>query len=632
VTLVKKQVLAPATYWIDGRPVKFTKAHVRSIGLSSQQAVKDGLPIRFPKEHQDYALPIDHPDRLAADVNYNKGFIQGYFIDRSDDSLWMSVEVPDKKFASRLPTEVKFVSPRIDPSFTAGNGKTYRNVITHVAATCNPIAAEQKPFGTEPVNPVELSATVLMSSLAKLHKPIFFSLADRVEKRGNYWVFVNRPGRPRTRDPKKLSHSSGANRLSRKTEVNRMRRPNGHALYLSQDGSSFEYVIEGPAVDLELEREKWLDRVSLGQKVTIEFADGSKLVGHAVDLSKADGDHGGDEGTVKLKFESGDEGWVNRSGSYGGKKISKMTAEPGGSNPEDEEKVGEEVAKSKTPTAVAMAMKPGKPDFVGGSTDGDEDEEEDGDEDDFETPDEEEESDDYEELDEDLEDDAEESGKGAPKKSGKDADFEAAKAALEEHDPPIHLPDDCDAKTGWKMLATALHAINRREESLDQDDESDEAMKGAQQEPQMVAMSAAIAKDPTVRALKKQLEMSLRQQRKMEMENIEKRFKAVVDTGRMKVETARKHLTNLAKVQMSGGENKDSLRAIHQLEFAEELPESDLLIEQTGEYKLSVPAIPEHSKSYANWGTGPAAEAAAAEAGGPDATSDLIAMANKHAG
>ena len=64
-----------------GEIVEFTPAHVLSIGKSSQSAVRDGLPIRFPKEHQDYALPFNDPKRKAADVNYNKGFIERYFIE-----------------------------------------------------------------------------------------------------------------------------------------------------------------------------------------------------------------------------------------------------------------------------------------------------------------------------------------------------------------------------------------------------------------------------------------------------------------------------------------------------------------------------------------------------------------------
>ena len=46
---------------------------------------------------------------------------------------------------------------------------------------------------------------------------------------------------------------------------------------MSADGSSWEYVIEGPAVEAEAEREKWLDRVKItGNKVTVEFEDGGK--------------------------------------------------------------------------------------------------------------------------------------------------------------------------------------------------------------------------------------------------------------------------------------------------------------------------------------------------------------------
>ena len=55
-----------------------------------------------------------------------------------------------RKFADRLPTEIKFVSPRIDPVFRAGNGKTYHNAhhSQWSPQTCNPIAANQKPFGS----------------------------------------------------------------------------------------------------------------------------------------------------------------------------------------------------------------------------------------------------------------------------------------------------------------------------------------------------------------------------------------------------------------------------------------------------------------------------------------------------
>lgn len=628
--LVDKQVLVPATYYIDGEFVEFTPAHVLSIGKSSQSAVKDGLHIRFPKEHQDYALPFDDPKRKAADVNYNKGKAKNYFLDRSDKSLWVTLDVPDAKFAERLLSgEVPFVSPRIDPSFRAGSGKLYKNLITHIAATCNPIAAEQKPFGSKPGDPIALSVTpaaTFLSHQGEAGKPIFFSLADKVVRLRGKWVFVNRPGQPivagnKSVEPRstRLSQTAANNRFSKKKEVSRMRRNNGHAFYMSAGGDSWEYVIEGPAVDMEKEREKWLDNVKTGNKVTIEFEDGGKLVAHVLEHSKAEGDYGGDEGIVKMHFESGDDGWIDRSGSYKGRKISRMTAEPDDVNSEDEEKKKVDVGGTavKTPTMVAKMSadeEKDKPNFLGGSTEGDESND-DEDEDEFAAN-----------LDED-----ETPNEGAGKKTGKNADFEAAKAELEAHDPPIHLPEDCDAKTGWKMLATALHAINEREKSLDDDSNNDEAMTKATQEPQMVSMSAQIAQDPAVRAMQARLDAAEKRAAKSELKSLEDRFKAVVKTGRMTAERATQYMSVLAKKQMSLGDGSTDInviKAIARLEAAEELPATDLFDEQTEGYHLSVPEIPNHSEKYSDWGTSPQKEAADTDA----TVKEMVAMANRRNG
>ena len=274
-----------------------------------------------------------------------------------------------------------------------------------------------------------------------------------------------------------------------------------------------------------------------------------------------------------MKTEAGEETWLGKKGDYKGKKISRMTSEPEDVNPEDEEKKKVDVtgAGNKTPTMVAkMSAEGDTPNFGGAATEGDQDED-----------DAEGDTDDDVEGDDELGEEEEDNDEGGGGKKTDDCVEAAKKRGFEEHDPPIHIADNCKtAKELCENLVIALHAINHREESLDQDDASDEAMQKAHQEPQMVAMSAAVAKNPTFRAMQLSLQATQRELAKIKLEGLEKRFGAIVAKCPTLGKKAALHMGNLAKKQMSlGGDSGDPsvLKAIAWLEAAEEIgPSSDL--------------------------------------------------------
>jgi hypothetical protein len=180
---VLKQIAAPGTYYVAGPsgPMPFTITaddciHWKQTG---KEMIRERFPIRVPLEHLSWANPdiaAGDDEIKAKEVEFNKGFVTDFLLDR-DKSLWCELDIPDQSLADRLETEIKFVSPRIIPSFVDGSGKLWENVIGHVALTPQPIWHQQRPFGEQMLAPpVQLSL-----ALRGTKRAIDFSLAHRID-------------------------------------------------------------------------------------------------------------------------------------------------------------------------------------------------------------------------------------------------------------------------------------------------------------------------------------------------------------------------------------------------------------------------------------------------------------------
>jgi len=143
-----KEIIAPDTYHTPDGPVRATPRRIRHWLRQGQRMLAKGLPIPVPWEHQDDAKP-DGAMHLAENATRNAGFVEGFFLDR-DGRLWGKLDIPDADKARHIQKNVRFVSPELDDAWTDGDGREWKDIITHVALTPRPVHYKQTPFGTKP--------------------------------------------------------------------------------------------------------------------------------------------------------------------------------------------------------------------------------------------------------------------------------------------------------------------------------------------------------------------------------------------------------------------------------------------------------------------------------------------------
>lgn len=145
--LVKKEIIRDGTYWYrdeqTGLPRKLVvtpelRKHWHDQGNAMLSA---GLTVPVPYEHDFTAHPMTPKDRLLN----NAGWIKEY---QNDGKCLSSVvDVQDEEIAKKLPRTIRWTSPWIN-SFTDGQGKEWKNVISHLALTTRPRIIAQQPFGS----------------------------------------------------------------------------------------------------------------------------------------------------------------------------------------------------------------------------------------------------------------------------------------------------------------------------------------------------------------------------------------------------------------------------------------------------------------------------------------------------
>jgi hypothetical protein len=148
--LVEKEIISPATYWYreeaTGLPRKLvvTPELTRHWCERGNEMLGLGLTVPVPCEHDFDAHPMTPADKLKN----NAGWVREYRlkdVDDRKDVLFGVVDVQDEELARKLPKTIRWTSPWIS-SFTDGQGKEWKNVISHLALTTRPRIVKQAPF------------------------------------------------------------------------------------------------------------------------------------------------------------------------------------------------------------------------------------------------------------------------------------------------------------------------------------------------------------------------------------------------------------------------------------------------------------------------------------------------------
>ena len=148
--LVPKEVIREGDYfYVDettGLPKKLhvTKEHLDYWHSSGNEMLSSGLSIPVPYEHQTDHKPQNAAERAANQLKYNAGWVNKF--EMKDGKLFSVLDIQDEDAVNKLPKTIRFSSPWFS-SFTDGNGKAWKGVISHLALTSRPRITKQEPFG-----------------------------------------------------------------------------------------------------------------------------------------------------------------------------------------------------------------------------------------------------------------------------------------------------------------------------------------------------------------------------------------------------------------------------------------------------------------------------------------------------
>lgn len=143
--LVEKEIIGPATHWyrdeVTGLPRKLvvTPELTKYWHEQGNKMLGLGLTVPVPCEHDFSAHPMTPADKLKN----NAGWVKEYRL--KDNVLFGVVDITDDEIAKKLPNTIRWTSPWIS-SFDDGQGRNWKNVISHLALTTRPRIVKQAPF------------------------------------------------------------------------------------------------------------------------------------------------------------------------------------------------------------------------------------------------------------------------------------------------------------------------------------------------------------------------------------------------------------------------------------------------------------------------------------------------------
>ena len=188
----KKVIVRPGVYKVNtpnGREIRaVTKDFLKSVALTAKEMIKNGLKIPSPFSHKDESGivpgPVFNKDGEELDAStgkkkkwssdINAGFWSDFETNEAGELIGV-VDVPGKasdlsSTAGKIRNTIKETSVFIEPDFTDGLGRHYKNALRHVALVTNAIEPNQDNF--------ELLAEDQEFALA-----MSFSMADEVSQK-----------------------------------------------------------------------------------------------------------------------------------------------------------------------------------------------------------------------------------------------------------------------------------------------------------------------------------------------------------------------------------------------------------------------------------------------------------------
>ena len=145
--LIEKEVIRPGCYFYTDEKTGLPRKLVVTPELckhwhdQGNAMLSAGLTVPVPYEHDFSAHPMTPKDKLLN----NAGEVKAYTL--KGNKLFSSVDVQDPDVKGKIGHSIRWTSPWIN-SFTDGSGKTWNNVISHLALTTRPRIVEQQPFSS----------------------------------------------------------------------------------------------------------------------------------------------------------------------------------------------------------------------------------------------------------------------------------------------------------------------------------------------------------------------------------------------------------------------------------------------------------------------------------------------------
>lgn len=149
--LVEKEIIGPATHWYVDEQTGLPKKLVVTSDLTKywrdqgNAMLAANLTVPVPYEHDFQAHPMTPKDKLLN----NAGWVKEYRlrdVGKRKDVLYGIVDVCDDEATRKMNNgSIKWTSPWIS-SFTDGQGRDWKNVISHLALTTRPRIVEQESF------------------------------------------------------------------------------------------------------------------------------------------------------------------------------------------------------------------------------------------------------------------------------------------------------------------------------------------------------------------------------------------------------------------------------------------------------------------------------------------------------
>lgn len=150
---IEKEVIRPGQYFykdeVTGLPRKLdvTPELTKYWAEQGNAMLSAGLTVPVPCEHDFNAHPMTPKDQLLNNSGWVKEYKLGDGKGGKGDRLFSVIDIQDEKVAKKLPGTIRWTSPWIN-SFIDGDGREWKNVISHLALTTRPRIINQAPFGS----------------------------------------------------------------------------------------------------------------------------------------------------------------------------------------------------------------------------------------------------------------------------------------------------------------------------------------------------------------------------------------------------------------------------------------------------------------------------------------------------